>query len=157
VYEYVLVIQWWETIQDGPCFPRPWPSRWAKCCNWNSTRTLLISQKWFGCTVCNWNGSDHENVMFYLKIQLHRLVDIQSRLFDLGAAIATPVNNSSEEKILYTKVCNKIICFGWVDRIDCWCDQFPSVHTINLESWIDELDCQLPPLTNFVLPVSLHK
>ncbi len=43
------------------------------------------------------------NSIPYLIIQF-RISEIQSRLFDLGAAIATPVANSSEEKINYTKV-----------------------------------------------------
>jgi cob(I)alamin adenosyltransferase len=61
------------------------------------------------------------------------LTEIQSRLFDLGAAVATPIHNSSDKKVLYTK--------------------FNPEHTAKLELWIDELDAKLPPLTNFVLPV----
>lgn len=69
------------------------------------------------------------------KNGLHPMLnEIQSRLFDLGAAVATPVQNSSEEKVLYTK--------------------FAPQHTLKLEEWIDRLDAQLPPLTNFVVPVS---
>ena len=64
-----------------------------------------------------------------------RIVEIQSRLFDLGAAIATPQQNSSEEKKRYV--------------------EFPPVYTAKIEEWIDDLDAQLPPLTNFVLPVKL--
>lgn len=63
------------------------------------------------------------------------LSEIQSRLFDLGAAVATPVQNSSEEKVQYTK--------------------FAPEHTLKLEEWIDHLDAQLPPLTNFVIPVRI--
>lgn len=60
------------------------------------------------------------------------LNEIQSRLFDLGAAVATPVQNSSDAKVAYTK--------------------FSPKFTAKLEEWIDELDAQLPPLTNFVIP-----
>jgi len=60
------------------------------------------------------------------------LREIQSRLFDLGAAVATPIQSSSSEKKAYTK--------------------FSTVHTAVLEEWIDELDARLPPLTNFVIP-----
>lgn len=60
------------------------------------------------------------------------LSEIQSRLFDLGAAIATPAQTSSDEKKEYTR--------------------FPQEFTQRLEEWIDEIDCQLPPLTNFVIP-----
>ena len=59
------------------------------------------------------------------------LAEIQSRLFDLGAAVATPTS-SSQDKRQYT--------------------EFPSYHTEQLEIWIDELDSQLPPITNFVIP-----
>lgn len=61
-----------------------------------------------------------------------KIIEIQSRLFDLGAAIATPINNSSEEKLKYT--------------------EFPAKHTKILESWIDQYDSNLPPLKNFILP-----
>eukprot|EP01040_Poterioochromonas_malhamensis_P004436 gene4436-4755_t len=61
-----------------------------------------------------------------------KIVEIQSRLFDVGAAIATPINNSSDEKLQYTK--------------------FPGQHTLQLEAWIDLLDVNLPPLKNFILP-----
>ena len=66
-----------------------------------------------------------------LQPMLHQ---IQSRLFDLGAAVATPPQGSSEDKINYTR--------------------FSPIATLKLEEWIDALDSQLPPLTNFVLPVS---
>lgn len=60
------------------------------------------------------------------------LEEIQCRLFDVGAAIATPANSSSEKKLSYTKF--------EVSNID------------ELEEWIDRLDAELPPLTNFVIP-----
>jgi cob(I)alamin adenosyltransferase len=61
------------------------------------------------------------------------LNEIQSRLFDLGAAVATPIHGSSEEKMRYTK--------------------FSPKATLKLEEWIDKLDADLPPLINFVIPV----
>jgi cob(I)alamin adenosyltransferase len=68
------------------------------------------------------------------------LAEIQSRLFDVGAAVATPVQTSTEEKRNYTK--------------------FPREFTRTIEIWLDELDSKLPPLTNFVIPsggmTSLH-
>ena len=60
------------------------------------------------------------------------LCEIQSRLFDLGCAVATPLNNSSERRLKYT--------------------EFSPKHTQILEEWIDELDNELPPLKNFILP-----
>ena len=60
------------------------------------------------------------------------LAEIQSRLFDLGAAVATPFQTSSDEKRLYT--------------------EFSADFTSRLEGWIDEFDAALPPLKNFVIP-----
>jgi cob(I)alamin adenosyltransferase len=60
------------------------------------------------------------------------LAEIQSRLFDLGAAVATPMQTSSSEKKSFT--------------------EFPSQFTIELENRIDSLDAALPPLTNFRIP-----
>jgi cob(I)alamin adenosyltransferase len=59
------------------------------------------------------------------------LIEIQSRLFDVGAAVATPTS-ASESRKAYTK--------------------FDSACTAKLEGWVDELDAALPPLKNFVIP-----
>jgi cob(I)alamin adenosyltransferase len=60
------------------------------------------------------------------------IAEIQSRLFDLGAAVATPVQTSSDDKKTYTN--------------------FSPVFTRQLEQHIDDLDAALPPLTNFRIP-----
>jgi len=60
------------------------------------------------------------------------LADIQSRLFDLGAVIATPRSSSSESKISKTP--------------------FSEKHAQDLEQLIDHMDSKLPPLTTFILP-----
>jgi ATP:cob(I)alamin adenosyltransferase len=60
------------------------------------------------------------------------LIEIESRIFDLGAAVATPVQTSSLKKKAYT--------------------EFSSTHTSVIEQWIDEVDGTLPPITNFVIP-----
>jgi len=62
------------------------------------------------------------------------LIEIQSRLFDLGAAVATPRNSNqtSSKDIVYTL--------------------FSKIHTEELEEWIDTLDSQLKPLTTFIIP-----
>ena len=61
------------------------------------------------------------------------MIEIQCRLFDLGAAVATPVQTSSTSKLTRTK--------------------FDAAYTKKLEEWIDSIDSQLPPLKNFVIPV----
>lgn len=63
-----------------------------------------------------------------------QLVWIQSRLLDVGSAIATPPDRARPEVL--AKVA------------------FPIIHSEQLEHWIDAMDDQLPQLTNFILPVS---
>ena len=64
---------------------------------------------------------------------LHEIIaEIQSRLFDLGAAVATPVQTSSEDKKNYTT--------------------FSPLFTAQLEAHIDHLDSLLPPLNQFRIP-----
>ena len=60
------------------------------------------------------------------------LEEIQSRLFDIGAAIATPSSSASERKVALTR--------------------FDTGGVARLEGWIDEIDATLPPLRNFILP-----
>ncbi|KAG5189201.1 cobalamin adenosyltransferase-domain-containing protein [Tribonema minus] len=60
------------------------------------------------------------------------LEDIQSRLLDVGAAIATPRNQSNDIKLAKTV--------------------FPAACTMELECAIDELDSKLPKLKTFILP-----
>jgi cob(I)alamin adenosyltransferase len=58
---------------------------------------------------------------------------IQSRLLDVGSAIATPrMNTKSEARIERTS--------------------FPEEHIDQVENWIDDLDAQLPQLKTFILP-----
>jgi len=61
-----------------------------------------------------------------------QLVEIQSRLLDVGAAIATPIDTSSA---------------AHVARV-----AFDEAHVAQLEAWIDAMDDSLPPLKNFILP-----
>ena len=64
----------------------------------------------------------------------NQLVEIQSRLLDVGSAIATPASSSSTSQLA------RVV--------------FPLGMAAKLETWIDEFDKELPPLTNFILPVS---
>ena len=66
---------------------------------------------------------------FQLWLQLQ---SIQSRLLDVGSAVATPLINSSDGKLKRTL--------------------FDESATTALEAWIDGMDEQLPALTNFILP-----
>eukprot|EP00892_Ulva_mutabilis_P007331 jgi/Ulvmu1/4970/UM207_0014.1 len=63
---------------------------------------------------------------------VQQMGEIQSRLLDVGSAVATPLENSSERKIAIA--------------------QFAPDHSSQLEQWIDELDAELPALTTFILP-----
>ena len=62
------------------------------------------------------------------------LCEVQSRLLDLGSAVATPRSQSSEKRLERTS-------------FDANGDS-----TLQLEQWIDTLDAELPPLRNFILP-----
>lgn len=57
---------------------------------------------------------------------------IQSRLLDVGSAVATPRPSASDAKLARVA--------------------FDPAHTAVLEGWIDAASAQLPPLTNFILP-----
>lgn len=62
-----------------------------------------------------------------------QLEEIQSRLLDVGSAVATPLDTTkSTFKLNRTK--------------------FDSDAVKKVESWIDEMDEELPPLTSFILP-----
>ena len=63
---------------------------------------------------------------------LGQLETIQSRLLDVGSAVATPPGKATATK---------------VERA-----AFPTGPTEDLESWIDAYDETLPPLRNFILP-----
>jgi cob(I)alamin adenosyltransferase len=60
------------------------------------------------------------------------LETIQSRLLDVGSAVATPAEKASEKQL--TRV------------------QFDATATTDLEQWIDAMDEDLEPLRNFILP-----
>lgn len=62
-----------------------------------------------------------------------QLEAIQSRLLDVGSAVATPIPSSTDAKLNRT--------------------HFPGVvHATIVEGWIDEMDRDLPELKNFILP-----
>eukprot|EP00026_Physarum_polycephalum_P013969 Phypoly_transcript_14432.p1 GENE.Phypoly_transcript_14432~~Phypoly_transcript_14432.p1 ORF type:complete len:238 (+),score=30.78 Phypoly_transcript_14432:55-768(+) len=61
-----------------------------------------------------------------------KIEEIQSNLLDIGAHIATPRESASQAHKDRTK--------------------FNAEHVKTLESWIDEMDSQLPALRNFILP-----
>lgn len=53
-----------------------------------------------------------EHCMISKNSLVDMLTEIQSRIFDLGAAVATPLTSSSDEKLAYTKVscCSCCLC-----------------------------------------------
>ena len=61
-----------------------------------------------------------------------QLTEIQSRLLDLGSAIATPLSSGDDSKVARTA--------------------FPQASVAQLEAWLDALDARLPALRNFILP-----
>eukprot|EP00908_Phaeocystis_cordata_P001479 Transcript_1158.p2 GENE.Transcript_1158~~Transcript_1158.p2 ORF type:complete len:234 (+),score=76.77 Transcript_1158:55-756(+) len=65
---------------------------------------------------------------------LSQLDTVQSRLLDVGSAVATPRSSSNDKQL-------ERVRFG---------DDGESVRA--LEQWMDELDEELPPLRNFILP-----
>jgi cob(I)alamin adenosyltransferase len=57
---------------------------------------------------------------------------VQHSLFDVGAAVATPANEASPRKLSTTR--------------------FSKEAVLQLEEWMDEMEKELPPLKNFILP-----
>lgn len=73
-----------------------------------------------------WCGDEHSELRASLP-------EIQSRLLDIGSAVATPVSSAAEHKM---------------SRVN-----FDEAHVSQLEAWIDAMDEELPALRNFILPV----
>lgn len=63
-----------------------------------------------------------------------RLRGVQSRLMDLGAHVATPLGDERTEEARSKRTA------------------FPEEEVARLEAWIDELEGELEPLRNFILP-----
>jgi ATP:cob(I)alamin adenosyltransferase len=64
---------------------------------------------------------------------LSQLEEIQSRLLDVGSAVATPIDTTTDESKLSKTA-------------------FDPTASAKLEHWIDAMTEQLPPLANFILP-----
>lgn len=62
----------------------------------------------------------------------HKVEWIQDRLIELGSTVATPRSSDDSEKVASTI--------------------FNENHTVQVETWIDQLDSHLPPLTTFIKP-----
>lgn len=67
-----------------------------------------------------------------------QLLDVMSRLFDVGSHIARPSKQQTEEDQTPNNKQNS--------------SSFPSHHVDTLEEWIDTMTEQLPELTSFILP-----
>ncbi|GAB4822280.1 hypothetical protein N2152v2_009326 [Parachlorella kessleri] len=77
-------------------------------------------------------GVAREHVKVIDKQLAEQLEELQSRLLDVGSAVATPIPTSSEAKLQRAA--------------------FNPSHTPKLEAWIDEMSEELSPLTQFILP-----
>ncbi|ETO01997.1 hypothetical protein RFI_35444 [Reticulomyxa filosa] len=65
-----------------------------------------------------------------------KLANIQSRLLDIGSAIATPLTSKKTK----------------TEQIEIAAFKKGKEYIIEMERWIDEMESKLPPLTNFILP-----
>ena len=83
--------------------------------------------RWFG-RARGWRIDETRRVF----VRRPQLLEIQSRLLDIGSAVATPLTTSSESMVRRAA--------------------FSDAHVERLERWIDAHDAALPPLTNFVTP-----
>ena len=61
-----------------------------------------------------------------------QLETVQHALFDVGAALATPLTRATDKKLNQTRFDDQAIS--------------------QLEQWIDQMHSELPPLKNFILP-----
>ena len=68
-------------------------------------------------------------------LYIDQLIRIQCVLQDIASLVATPLPVARESHLKRVAV--------------------PSGYVEELETWIDEYTAQLPPLTNFILPVSI--
>jgi len=84
----------------------------------------------------NINVLDEDMAHDHLEVLSTRLLDIMSRLFDIGSHVAKPRDPDTE--VVFTP--NGI---G---------DGFDSQHIEDLEEWINEMTEILPELTSFILP-----
>jgi len=84
------------------------------------------------------NNSDDSNRLY--GDLPDQLLDVMSRLFDVGSHIATPqktTNNQQQEQATNVKSRN---------------NSFHNHHAAVLEEWIDTMTDELPELTSFILP-----
>lgn len=75
---------------------------------------------------------EHMQIASVAGVGVTQLEEIQARLIDVGSHVATPRSSGKEQKIART--------------------DFGEGNVLSLEEWIDTMDEQLPPLTNFILP-----
>lgn len=86
-------------------------------------------------------------------------LQIQCILLDVGANIATPISTARESHLsMYLMTRSNVAYVAVVIDFVYFIQgrtRFTARPVVNLEIWIDRFAEQLPPLKNFILPVSL--
>jgi len=91
--------------------------------------------------LCTFVGVVHAELMAQKKNDYHyaslddQLIDIMSRLFDLGSCIASPQYGDQSKETIKSRVIS-----------------FDAKHVRDIEIWIDEMTELMPELTSFILP-----
>merc|ERR1712125_20086 len=85
------------------------------------------------------NDDDEKDDDFYRRVLPENLLDIMSRLFDIGSYVAKPTTVAVASK-------------KRIDHDDEYDNEFDPLHVKELELYIDQMTNEMPELTNFILP-----
>lgn len=128
-YEYLLKLQTFNFFEQVTLFPIIWI-----CGTLYYTPILLQILSIIIMVYINWyyDKQKYNKPKYNIQELKDVVLTIQSTLFDIGSAIATPMNTSTEEQL---------------QRV-----QFDVDNIKMIEKWIDKFDAALPKLKNFILP-----